>query len=873
MGSALSIYRCSRYSQRFFLDKRFDEEARYLVLTVPLTTSAIGYCKMSRFLLNLILAFQSNVLLLFLILFRKKMKPIASLFLAACLGIWSLFLFSPTGLANEELLPAEAAFIFAAEQTDEGIEVKWGIADGYYMYRDKMSFKLGNKEFTNSDSLFPDGIVKSDELFGEVEVYTKEFKVHLPLPEGTSGDVELIANGQGCNEPIGVCYPPMEYKQNFTFASLEPAIQETDQKTEQVDSNNDQAPDTKSVPQDDAPEESTLDQSPSESTENTLNLETNSKPALNEVNDVQDLRDLLAAGFQQPEFLEVDEAFKVSIETDSSTDKRINIRLEVEPGYYLYRDKIEFPNSETQGIQEVSIPEGEIKQDEYFGEVEVFKTSFNIIASIDTDARSDTRISIRYQGCAENGICYSPVEKRLDVSHLPPSVLKNDEPTTPVIDTQPVRPIDTNEPAQKNISLLTILAGAFVAGLLLTFTPCVLPMIPILSSFIVGQGDKLTKLKGGLLSIFYVLGTAVTYAAMGALAGATGDQLQAYFQNIWAIGLLSGLFLVMSLGMFGVFNLQLPASVQSRIQNSSSNLSGSIPLVFLFGLISALIVGACVSPVLISTLSVAVSQRDPVLGAQMMFTMALGMGVPLLALGFGAGYLVPKAGNWMNTIKYIFGILLIAVAIYLLQSVPQVPILFLWASFFIILSVYLGATQSDFSALSGLEKLEKGIGIILLVWGIICLIGAALGQRDVLQPIPQSLYTSSAQPGSTKQLHVDFQRIDNERQLEAALAKADEQNRFIMIDYYADWCTDCIRMEKTTFSDPDVVTVMDQKFIALQVDVTDPNDVERKKLKTRFNVFGPPAVLFLDSQGNELKEHHFYGYRDSQAFLAILSKL
>ena len=876
-------------------------------------------------------------------------------------GIFSLVLplLSPA-FAEDELLPAEKAFVFDADlNNEETLKIQWKIADGYYMYRDKMSFTL-NGQTLNSDELdFPSGEVKEDELFGNVEVYVGTFQVSLPVTFDSGKDLVFIANGQGCNEPVGVCYPPMEHTKTFAAPVLiEAAVTNSTEANEEIQtargpsdptetpenataSHLSSAGESGSTPEEvDDPalitttalleqsekpsidpiqeenqanepviqlaqldDSAVLDSGPQD-TPSTDFASSESKPAINEVDNVQDLRNLLSAGFQQPEFLDVDEAFKAHADSnlDASGMANVILSFDIEDGYYLYRDKIIFPDDNSARVLEANIPQGIIKQDEFFGEVYVFKKDFQI--NLKLDITQNPILSLGYQGCAEDGICYSPVSKRFDLSHL--STLKTPDNTllspstnnalstsapennqsarpaqvaeTTALDPQTLKP-EAPPPAQerKNTqgnATLTLFLGAFVAGLLLTFTPCVLPMIPILSSFIVGHGKNLTKMKGGILSIFYVLGTAVTYAAMGALAGATGDQLQAYFQNAWAIGILSGLFVLMSLGMFGVFELQVPASIQAKIQNSSNNLRGSIPLVFMLGLISALIVGACVSPVLISTLSLAVSQSDPVLGAQIMFVMALGMGVPLIALGFGAGYLVPKAGNWMNSVKHVFGILLIGVAIYLLESIPTAPTLFLWGAFFVILSVYLGSSSPDSNTQNGWEKLERGIGIILLVWGILCLVGSFMGQRDVFSPIPKSLYSGSSQMATAAQKdHVAFQQLDNEMELDQALARAKTENKFVLIDYYADWCVDCIRMEETTFSDPQVVDALASRFLALQVDVTDPKDLDRKQLKTRFNVFGPPAVLFLDQNGNELENAHFYGYKSSPEFLSILSEL
>ena len=393
--------------------------------------------------------------------------------------------------------------------------------------------------------------------------------------------------------------------------------------------------------------------------------------------------------------------------------------FEIADGYYLYRDKITFSNDGENRINRVALPAGTVKEDEYFGEVTVFNSDFSFPVELSShndepdDDLNNLIIHASYQGCAEDGICYAPVNKSFDISGLTViPVAQADHQTTSRLNAEIFKDQAAASEVAESASRggdqytdqytdmavsfearLPLLLGAFFAGILLTFTPCVLPMIPILSSVIAGQGNNLTKTKGGILAATYVLGTVVTYAGMGALAGATGDQLQAYFQNIWAIGILSALFFIMALSMFGLFEIRMPEFIQSKVQAKTSGMSGSIPLVFLLGLVSALILGACVSPVLISFLSIAVTTGDPLLGAQLMMVMAVGMGLPLIALGFGAGHFIPRAGKWMARVKQGFGVMLIAVAIYLLGLLPQVPVLLLWGSFFIILSIFLGATQ------------------------------------------------------------------------------------------------------------------------------------------------------------------------------------
>ncbi|MDE0094842.1 MAG: protein-disulfide reductase DsbD [Gammaproteobacteria bacterium] len=791
------------------------------------------------------------------------------------------------GLVGDDvLLPEDEAFAFSARLLpDNSIEARWEIADGYYMYRDKMGYDIvGDNGFSGSVEL-PPGKPKHDEFFGDVEVYTGSLRMVLPLKDAGSG-FTLIADGQGCNEPVGVCYPPVRHEITFlpgiSNAYADPA---SGQPSGNVLSElTGSAAGTGSQSEDDPvaelrnllkPTPANPDSDPAELLPDTRSSAADGSGESSSAGDedsVAALKNLLETGFPQPEFLPPEEAFKLSVDVvDGNT---LEARFDVVEGYYLYRDKISFSGQGDARVGDYALPAGEEKQDEFFGLSRVFKYPFTVPIDLQRTAPGAGSIILEagYQGCADQGICYPPSTQSVTLA-LPPmiSAAAASETVTPVGGGDDgIRPSGGAGPDTDTRSLLSILAGALLAGLLLTFTPCVLPMIPILSGVIAGQGENLTRRRGGALAMVYVIGTAVTYAAMGWVAGATGEQLQAYFQNVWAIGIMAVIFFLMALSMFGLYEIQMPSAIQSRLQNSTSGMGGSFPMVFLLGLVSALIVGACVSPILISFLGIAVSRADPVLGAQMMFVMSLGMGVPLIALGFGAGYLLPKAGAWMDLVKHFFGILLIAVAIYLLGVLPAVPVLLVWGVFFIILSTYLGATQSLPDGASGWRRLAKGIGTVLLIWGIAAIVGGFYGERDLLKPLPARLFSiggSTAAPEPETHL---FTAVSNTAELDQQFVQARQSGRRIMLDYYADWCVDCVKMEKSTFQDPAVARVLEERYLALQVNVTDPKDPGTRSVKKRFGVFGPPAVLFFDQNGNPLKELSFYGYRNPEDFLALI---
>jgi len=536
---------------------------------------------------------------------------------------------------------------------------------------------------------------------------------------------------------------------------------------------------------------------------------------------------------------------------------------------YLYRDKTRIELVTTEGkpapagarLGPYTLPPGKVKIDEFVGKTEIYYQPIDIQVPIDFGRANAAELALKveYQGCAERpvAVCYAPMTKLVSLTGAP---------VHPALAT-----------ARFGGAFWLALAAAFGAGLLLTFTPCVLPMIPILSGVIVGaEGKHVTKRRGGLLSYTYVAGTAVTYAIAGAIAGATGEQLQAYFQNPWAIGSFSAILVLLALSMFGFYQLQVPAAIQSLLHRHSSKLhhkakrwvAGEYIGVFLLGLVSALIIGACVSPVLVSVLGGAIAARDAWLGAGVMLMLAHGQGVILVALGVGEGALLPKAGPWMTTIKHVFGVLLIAVAIYLLGYLPQVPVLLLWGALFIVCAVYLGATQRLPEGTGGWRYLWKGLGTVLLLWGVLALVGGFAGNRYVLNPLPLSSLRGAAAPATA----AAFERIRTVRDLERLFAEARAAGKPVLLDYYADWCTDCLRMEKATFADADVHAEL-RRFVAIQADVTDANDPQVRALKSRYGVYGPPATLLFSSRGEEHREMRAYGFIERDAFLAVLRRV
>jgi len=423
-------------------------------------------------------------------------------------------------------------------------------------------------------------------------------------------------------------------------------------------------------------------------------------------------------------------------------------------------------------------------------------------------------------------------------------------------------------------NLFATLLAFFGFGLLLAFTPCVFPMIPILSSIIVGQGDNMTTRRGFVLSLVYVLAMAATYTLAGIFAGLFGENLQSAFQNPWILSTFTAVFVLLALSMFGFYDLQMPAFIQGRLTEiSNRQKGGNLGGVAVMGFLSALIVGPCVAAPLAGALIYIGQTGDAVLGGLALFALSLGMGAPLIAIGTGAGKLLPRAGRWMDAIKAVFGVLLLAVAIWMLERIlPAYVTLALWAALLILSSVYLRALDALPVEASGWARLWKGLGVVSLVYGVLLLIGAASGARDPLQPLQGILATGHTGTATAiQEAHLPFKRIKNLADLDRELAAAHTQGRPVMVDFYADWCVSCKEMEKYTFTDPKVHQAL-SNYVLLQADVT-ANDDADKALMKRFNLIGPPSILFFDSQGKEHKELALVGFKPAEAFVKHVKSL
>jgi thiol:disulfide interchange protein DsbD len=576
----------------------------------------------------------------------------------------------------------------------------------------------------------------------------------------------------------------------------------------------------------------------------------------------------------QPSFLPPDQAFSLEIEVRDPHTLHANFK--VTPGYYLYRNKTTF-SIDNEKIASVSLPKGELKHDPNFGETEVFHHSFQseIKLNRDSDAPKQITLNVSYQGCSEQGLCYPSQDKSLQIN-LPfaGQVASNTPEVLPTsMTSNTMTPANASSENSKIAGLFQqgsfwlIITFFFGAGLLLALTPCVFPMIPILSGIIVGRGHKITKMHAFLLSLAYVLGMAITYAAAGVAAGFSGDLISNALQTPWVLGSFAALFVLLSFSMFGFYELQLPSAWQSKLSDTSNQLHGGhISGVFAMGALSAVIMGPCVAAPLAGALLYIGQTHDAVLGGIALFALALGMGAPLLLIGTSAGALLPRAGAWMDGVKRFFGVLLLALAIWIIHPLlaPAVQML-LWGVLLIMSASYMRVLESTPHNAKGSQKFLKGIGLMALLLGIAYLIGALSGARDLLRPLDAVCTACRADTQTVPA----FSRIKDLSELNASLKSANR--KIVMLDFYADWCVSCKEMERFTFADPGVQDRL-KSAIVLQVDVT-ANSQSDKDLLKRFSLYGPPGILFFDANGHEMSDFRVVGYQDAIQFTNTLKQV
>ncbi len=580
---------------------------------------------------------------------------------------------------------------------------------------------------------------------------------------------------------------------------------------------------------------------------------------------IQRLLDKSPTGTAQG-FLDPEQAFIFTAQHITASEVRFS--WQIAEGYYLYRDRFAISAGEVV-LGPWAPPAGTLKQDESFGEVEVNTGLTQFTVPLPGPPVAAVRFAVQYQGCKEYALCYPPINKTIEVAMIgdPAAGFTTAAATIPPppAATAVLSAQDQITEKLKTSGLLINIAAFFVFGLLLSLTPCVFPMIPILSGIIVGQSEPLSAARGFALSLVYVLAMALTYAVLGVIAGSLQVNIQAAAQNVWAISFFSAVFVLLAFSMFGFYELQLPAALQTRLSAlSNSQTRGSLAGVAIMGAISAVIVGPCVAPPLAGALLYISQTGNAVLGGAALFFMGLGLGVPLLLIGMSAGSLLPKAGIWMQSVKSVFGVLMLAVAIWFLERILPMPVaLLLWGSLFIFAAIYLGVPGQR--PASGWQKAGKGLGLLMMIYGVSLVVGAIAGADDKWRPL-QPFTGTAGVPAEHPPL---FKRIASlaELQREIRLAEGDR----LMLDFYADWCVTCIEMEKKTFSAAAVREEM-EKFVLLQADVT-ANTADDQALLAHFGLYGPPAIVFFNSQGIEIKHMRLVGFVPADTFARHLRRL
>ncbi len=550
--------------------------------------------------------------------------------------------------------------------------------------------------------------------------------------------------------------------------------------------------------------------------------------------------------------LPADEAFAFSAYFDQN--KQLILEWNIAPGYYLYRNQLNFTPSPTSQVQigKLALPQGKLKKDVLHGVFQAYVGSIKVPIPLMSQRNGLLNLHVKYQGCSSEGFCYTPIQKSLTVNLATHYVQTVGAMNKPIEDEDAIaRYFDGN--------LFLIVLGFLGLGLLLAFTPCVLPMVPILSGIIVGHGKRSTKSKAFLLSLSYVSGMAVTYAIVGIVIALIGSSIQAQLQKTWVIILFSGLFVLLALSLFGLYELQLPSRLRQLISmTSNKQKGGSYVGVFLMGSLSTLIVSPCVSAPLVGVLAYIGQSGDVIKGAIALLALGVGMGIPLLLIGVSADRILPKAGPWMATIERLFGVMMLGVAIWMASRMVPGPVtLFLWAILCIFAAIFIGV----FSPVPRfLNWLMKGTAVVALIYGVILLIGAVMGNTDPFNPWEKFSHTKNQQSKKTF-----FTVLQSMEEVNQQLIHAKESKQPVLLDFYADWCVSCVVIDRTVFSKPNVQKAL-TKFKVLRIDLTQNNSFDQAILK-RFNVVGPPTLIFFNEKGQELTSTRIVGEVSAKEFL------
>ena len=741
----------------------------------------------------------------------KKSLSTTRLVLPALLALAAM-----TAAQGQEPLRPEAAYRYVVADTGTAFEIDWAIEDGYYLYRNKLGFESNTAAIRLGEVRLPEGLEHEDEFFGKQQVYRDRFYVTVPYEvEGSRpATAELVIKSQGCAD-IGLCYPPQAWTETVKLKTLSPSGTEFE-----------------------------LGQLGTASGSGSLT------GGMGE--------------FPPPEEVFFPDLFAV----DGNT---VEVGIRIIPGFYLYKDKISVRSlSEGAMAGQLDLPQGKTKVDEFFGESEVY---YNEVVARLTIARAtpeamELDLELNYQGCADGGLCYLPQTQVLTVS-LPAASTITDLTTIRAPD-QPISEQGRLANLITNANMGWVMVTFFGLGLLLAFTPCVLPMIPILTSIIAGEGDDTSPMRGFTLALSYVMGMALVYTAAGIAAAAAGAQLQATFNQPWVLIVFSSFFVLLALAMFGGYDLQMPSGIQTRLATVSGNQrSGTTVGAFIMGALSALIVTACVAPALIASLTVMAQTGDTLRGGLSLFAMSLGMGAPLLAVGAAQGHLLPKAGGWMVAVKASFGFMLLGLAIWMLSRIlPGSVTLALWAVLVVITGVFMGGLTTLTSESTAWQKLGKGFGFLTIIYGLMLFVGSMTGGSNPLKPLASINLGGASMVVESR--HIEFRRIKTVADLDRELLAAAAAGKSAMLDFYADWCVSCIEMEEYTFTDAGVQAAL-ANTVLLQADVT-KNDEQDKALLQRFGVFGPPTIIFFGTDGQQRHGYEVVGYMKAKDFAEHVQK-
>jgi thioredoxin:protein disulfide reductase len=731
-----------------------------------------------------------------------KNRPVFVFALALAL----VFAAAPSRATEDDFLPVEQAFEYAVTTEPGALVVSYNIREGYYLYRKRIAFATETPGVTLGAADYPKGLPHRDDYFGEQEVYrgAAAFRVPYALAGAAPAAIDLKLKLQGCADK-GLCYPPQVWTAHVPLAAAT------------------------------APVAAAARVAPS------------------------GLLGKLVTPSAAPadDFLPVDEAFRYAASADGASS--IRLTWTVADGYYLYRGRIKVSaESALAELGAPAFPRGLPHKDDYFGEQEIYRGELVVPVPYARSGPAPGALALKvvYQGCADKGLCYPP-QTRVVTLTLPPASAGGNA--------APVSEQDRLARLIRDGNLLFVIASFFGLGLLLAFTPCVLPMVPILSGIIAGDGEKTTPGRGFALSLAYVLGMAVTYTIAGAVFALAGRQAQAFFQQTWIIVVFALLFVALALAMFGLYELQMPAGLQTRFANASNRIrGGKFISTAIMGALSSLVVTACVAPPLVAALAVIGQAGDVVRGALALFALSFGMGTPLLIVGASAGTLLPKAGPWMETVKAIFGVVFLGVAAWMLDRVlPARAEMLVWGTVafvavWVVLSVGLRGGRRTMP--------RWAAAAIVGLYGALIVIGAALGGTNPLRPLDGTGLRGSRAPVEG----LPWQAVRTVADLDRELAAATAAGRRTMLDFSADWCVSCKEMENQTFSDATVRAAL-VNYVLLRADVTANSDEDQALLK-RFRIIGPPTTAFFAPDGRERTNYRLVGFVAAESFRTHLGQ-